>query len=400
MAGFCPAQAPDVGLVQGLLGSVDCNVHFMVETGYGTLVQPNSPFAASLVLMLTLYIGFIGFRLLVGRAPLRVGELTMSALKIGAVLALATSWPTFQALVFDTLFRGPEQIAASMLDAVQPTGSSLRGNPFDGLQFAYDTLQQSAAYYSQHSLSIASPLQGGPAGAAFGVNAAALIMLMVSIGVVVAAKIVLGLLLALGPVFVVLLLFDATRGIFEGWLRATIALAIMPLLSMLSLIVQLILIEPHLQRLVEMRSQGVVDLAPANAILLLTLVYTAVALALVAATAIISTGLRLPWALSPNADPARSTTSAPAAPAQIAPSSWMGVVDQRPRAAAMAAAIANDRRESRDENWDEGSRRLNVVSNRDQGNRSLALLQAVPIGQAYRQSAGPRRAASNLRRDR
>ena len=78
---------------------------------------------------------------------MRVGDLTVTALKIGLVLALATSWPTYQQVVFDTLFRGPEQIAASMMGAMQPPNSQLRGNPFDGLQIAYDQLQAAAAFF-------------------------------------------------------------------------------------------------------------------------------------------------------------------------------------------------------------------------------------------------------------
>ena len=46
-------------------------------------------------------------------------------------------------------------------DTVQPSGSVLRGDPFAGLQASYDELQKSAAYFTQHSLSTVSPLQGG-----------------------------------------------------------------------------------------------------------------------------------------------------------------------------------------------------------------------------------------------
>ena len=35
MAGVCAAPQPDEGLVQGLLGSVNCNVRAMAEAGYG-----------------------------------------------------------------------------------------------------------------------------------------------------------------------------------------------------------------------------------------------------------------------------------------------------------------------------------------------------------------------------
>lgn len=401
MASACPIAQPDDGMIQGLLGSVDCNVRSMSEAGYGALAQTNSPVAALLTGLLTLYIAFIGYRMLIGRTPLRVGDLTVSALKIGVVLALATSWPTYQQLVFDTLFRGPEQLAAGMLDAVQPAGSLLRGDPFAGLQAAYDELQASAAYFTQRALGTASPLQGGNAGGALALNASALLMLLTSLGTVLAAKIVLGLLLGLGPLFVAMLLFDATRGIFEGWLRASIAFALAPLMAVLGLVVQLTLIEPDLVRLAEMRSQGLVDLAPANAVFLLTLISTGVSLALAIAVGVIATSLRLP-----RFGVASAPADGPVAVAQaqtVLGRETAGVVprsETEPRAASIAAAAAAmERRESRVTRADgERGRRTSIRPGRgDEGPRTT---MSAPIGQTYRVGARPRHAASNLRRDR
>lgn len=401
MAGACPLPQADEGMVRGLLGSVDCNVRAMSEAGYGALAQTDSPMAALLTGLLTLYIGFIGYRLLIGRTPLRVGDLTLSALKIGAVLALATSWPTYQQLVFDTLFRGPEQLASGMLDAVQPSGSLLRGDPFAGLQTAYDELQASAAYFTQRAVGTSSPLQGGNAGAALALNTSAMLMLLTSLGAVLAAKIVLGLLLGLGPLFIAMLLFDATRGVFEGWLRASLAFALAPLMAILGLVVQLTLIEPDLVRLAEMRGEGFVDLAPANSIFLLTLIATGVSLALALAVSVIATSLRLQRFI-PSADASRDISARAdrqsnvvAADARVSPLSQI-----EPRAATIAAAAAAmGRRESRADRADgDGGRRVIAGAGRTSDDVRYAASQ--PIGQTYRRGAQPRQAASNLRRDR
>ena len=399
MAFACGSSAPDAGLVGGLLGSVDCNVSSMSEAGYGALAQANSPMAAILTSMLTLYIAFIGYQLLIGRTPLRVGDLTISAFKIGAVLALATSWPTYQQVVFDTLFRGPEQLAGAMLQAMQPSGSGLTGNPFAGLQAAYDELQASATFLTQHTLSTASPLQGGNAGAAFGLNLAATLMLLTSLGAVLAAKIVLGLLLGLGPLFIAMLLFDATRGVFEGWLRASLAFALVPLVAILGLVVELTMIEPDLLRLAGLRAQGLVDLAPANAVFLLVLISTGVSLALSLAVGVISFSLRLPR-LGAGAEGARSPASADAASALAAQSRAPRDLQSDPRAASVvAAATAMDRRESRVAvATADGGRRTSA--GRDRASATPAALAFAPIGQTYRRAAQPRSAASSQRRDR
>ena len=398
MPALCAAPQPDDGMVQGLLSSVDCNVQTMAEAGYNTLAQPYSPMALALTAMLTLYIAFIGFRLLIGRTPLRVGDLTLSALKIGAVLVLATSWPTYQHLVFDTLFRGPEQLAAGMLDALRPAGSALRGAAFAGLQAAYDELQLSAAFFTQHSLSVASPLQGGNAGAALALNASALMMLLTSLGVVLAAKIVLGLLLGLGPVFVAFLLFDATRGLFEGWLRAAVAFALAPLMAVLGLVVQLTLIEPHLSRLAEIRAGAPLDVGPANAVFLLTLISTGVSVALAIAVGVIATGLRLPRSIQATAGTRAVTQSTASSVVTLAGRS-PAQLQLEPRVASVAAAAAAmDRRESRIVVAEAAApRRSPTARHRDEVRPGVVTADSQP---SYRRPAQPRSAASNLRRDR
>ncbi len=398
MAFACAAPQADDGLVHGLLASVDCNVRSISEAGYGALALANSPMAAILTALLTLYIALIGYRLLIGRTPLRVGDLTISAFKIGAVLALTTSWPTYQQVVFNSLFGGPEQLATSMLDAIQPPGSLLHGDPFAGLQVAYDQLQASASDFTKHSLSTASPLQGGNAGAALGLTLSATLILLTGLGAVLAAKIVLGLLLGLGPLFVAMLLFDSTRGVFEGWLRASIAFALTPLMAVLGLVVELTMIGPELVRLADLRSQGLVDPAPANAIFLLVLISTGVSLALTVAVAVIAFSLRLPRLSGDIRRDVRNDalpTSIPTILGARTPAS----LQADPRAASVvAAATAMDRRESRVTQTESGGRRFNVARARETSSASAPTF--APIGQSYRRAVQPRRAASIQRRDR
>jgi type IV secretion system protein VirB6 len=370
----------------------------MSEAGYGALSTANSPMTAVLTLMLTIYIAFIGYRLLIGRTPLRVGDLTISALKIGAIFALATSWPTYQQVVFDTLFRGPEQLADAMMGALQPSGPATRADAFASLQAAYDELQRSAAYFTQHSLSTASPLQGGNAWAALALNTSALLMLLTNLGAVLAAKIVLGLLLGLGPLFVVMLLFEATRGVFEGWLRAAIGFALAPLLAILGLVVQLTLIGPDLARLADLRSQGLVDLAPANSIFLLTLISTGVSLALAIAVGIIAVSLRIPRLTAAVTAPGAAPGASVATFTQEARLGRAAVAEPRARAVA-AAALAMERREARSAAAaGEAPRRIAFGTARPEIAAPTPAFS--PLGQSYRRATAPRQAASSLRRDR
>lgn len=266
-------------------------------------------------------------------------------------------------------------------------------------------MQASAAFLSGRTLGAPSPLQGGPAFAAFALNTSALLMMLASLGVVLASKIVLGLLLGLGPVFVLFLLFDSTRGLFEGWLRASLAAAISPLMAIFALVVQLTLLEPHVVRLAELRTQGLVDLAPANAIFLLTMVCTMVSAGLGLAIAVIAFSLRLPG-LGQSAPTAGKTASAVTPAAQSRPvidaRSTAGIELQTRAASIAAAAAALERRDVRTlsgaAGGSAGGPRSPGMAAPREGNTSVwASAQSLPS--TLRRSATPRRSSSNLRRD-
>jgi type IV secretion system protein VirB6 len=400
MAYSCAAPDSDLGLVQSLLGSVDCNVQTLAQAGYGALASPGSPVAEALTIVLTLYIAIMGLRLMLGLEPLRIGAVTVTALKIGVILALATNWPTYQRLVFDTLVKGPEQLGALIMHGLQPPSDSLAANPFAGLQAAYDEMQKSAVFYGQKSTPAASPLMGGSGFAAMALTISAMLMLLETLGALLAAKIVLALLLAAGPVFVTLLLFPVTRGLFEGWLRATLAFAFVPLLAILGLVVQLIMMEPQLMRLADNRALNVMDPSIPSAVFLLSLIFTLVSACLMIAVGVIAFSFRLPRGdrePAVPASPVRAETSgiaAPPQPAQAVP------VSAPPRAAQVAlAAAAPDRRDSRESAASAAYPALAAMAAGSTG-RQMDVLRARAPDPRQRRSAAPRRAASHQRRDR
>ena len=89
MAALCPTPADDLGLVRALMGTVDCNVGALTREGYGLLSRPDGVVMGVMLSLMTMYVAFIGYRMLLGRSPLQVGELTMSALKIGVGVFIA-----------------------------------------------------------------------------------------------------------------------------------------------------------------------------------------------------------------------------------------------------------------------------------------------------------------------
>jgi type IV secretion system protein VirB6 len=341
MSNACPAAPPDVHLVHALLRVTDCQVRALVHTGYDGLFQSGGSFAAVLTTLMTLYVALIGYQLMLGRGGLRIGDVTLSVVKLAAILSFATQWDTYQAIVVRVLFDGTAQIATAMLHLDSATASG--GDIFDRLQRAFDILSAAKptgplAAVPQIAALQSLPLLGGGV-KVLALKAAASMLLFFSLGLLLATKVVLGVLLAIGPIFIALLLFDVTRGLFEGWLRATLAFAFAPMMTVFLLAVMLEILEPSLAAMVEQRAVGAVHADTAYSVLLLVLVFAAVATGLLIASATVFRGFRLPERKAPAAPQVPSPAQARSTPAPEALAS--------PAARTSAAVAALARREER-----------------------------------------------------
>jgi len=386
MAILCPAPGPGEPLVRSLLGVVDCNVQGLVRGGYATFFEPSSTFSIVLTSLLTVYVAIVGYRMLLGRGQLRVGELAVNAVKIGVVLALTTQWASYQTVVYDFLFRGPEELAGAMLGGVQPQGSLFRGDVFDGLQAVFDALNAYAKAFGQGLTGQPAPGVSGPGFAPQALTMCALTILLASLGVLLAMKIILGLLLAVGPLFIALMLFESTRGLFEGWLRASIACALAPLATIVLLGVELTVLEPSLLRLRDQVAQGDFSLNVVYSVLVLVIVFAAVSAGMLVAGAIVAVGLKLPR-------PGDDRAPIEAGGGRI---EGLAVAAAPSRAARIAAAaVALERRETAtfSRAGADGDRRTVMTFNERGAGAARGPVghAAIPrLGQGPRRGAGPR----------
>jgi type IV secretion system protein VirB6 len=272
---FCPAPS-DKSMVAGVIDTVDCHIRVLVQDSYRELVGPNTWFATAFTGLLTIYIALLGYQLLFGRGGLRVTELPIVGLKIGLILAFLTSWAAYQTLIFDLLFDGPAEVMKALMGPLAAQGSGFNGDVMGGVQSAFEDLSGTAGIYGGMASPNANLLQGGPMLASGILWLIAISLLLVTIGLIIAAKIVLAFLLAVGPVFIGMLLFDATRGIFEGWVRATLSFAIMPLAVNIFGAVMLLILAPFLEILVGNAGKKVFDMGPVITIALIVAVFAIV----------------------------------------------------------------------------------------------------------------------------
>jgi type IV secretion system protein VirB6 len=295
MSAACSGLVGD-GIIRGVLGAVDCETRNFAEAGYSALTSSSSTFQVALTALLTIYVALVGYRMLFASNGARLSDAPGIALRIGAILALVTSWATFQTLVFDVAARAPLQIAGIVAGPIRGAGSSLASDPVGGLQAAYDQITQSAVIFGKIAGPAAKAYSSPEAAAAEALSAASGVLFMTTAGVIAAATLSIGVLTAVGPLFIAMFLVPATRGLFTGWVRALAAAALTLMLGWLGITLLLSVLEPWLITLAreQQAHQAIPQTATSTAALVF--VFGAGQVALLIGACVMAFGFRMPRA--------------------------------------------------------------------------------------------------------
>ena len=176
----------------------------------------------AIVTLATLYVMVWGYLQLSGRIeePLGTGlrRLVLLAVVLGAALHL---W-LYNAVIVDTFYRAPAELAGAIVGAPDPVAT---------IDAIWNQGGAVAAYLWNN---------GGVFSGDFGFYVAGAIVWVLMgllcvycMFLIALASIALAVLLALGPLFLALLLFDATRRFFEAWLAQLANYALITILTVL-----------------------------------------------------------------------------------------------------------------------------------------------------------------------
>jgi type IV secretion system protein VirB6 len=270
----CAPPPTGSGFLAATLANLDCQAQAIGEAGYQALASPGSPLSLALTALLAIFVAIIGFRFLTGRA-LAVDEWVSAALKIGFVLALAASWPAYKAVVYDVVLKGPAEISGSIGRASALPGSDggltarLQGvdNGIMALVEAGSGRLDLSARRTDGN--VAPPLSDDTT-----LGWGKTLFVSSIIGSFGLLRLGGGIFLALAPLFAGFLLFEATRFLFFGWLRALIAIAIGSIGLAIVLGVELALIEPWLSQVLALRAGRIATLSAPFELLALTFAFS------------------------------------------------------------------------------------------------------------------------------
>lgn len=328
----CPALDLETGGLGQALRAVDCRTGEGTAIAFGRLFGAHGTLMPALTGLLTLYVAIFAIGLLTGRTRLGVSSLTPKMMTVGLVLTFATSWLAYQDVIWTLATGAPDQLAT----IIAGTHGSASAAFADKLDMIFSAIADSGRQTSTSVASTTSATANGASAIGGGMFTpqgllwmSGLILLVGTVGVLVTAKVALAALLALGPVFIVLALFAATRGLFEGWLKAVVSFAMVPMFTVLIGGGALSMITPLIRD--ALMDQGETSTKAVTALFLAACVYSALMAIVVKTTTTIVSGWRLPFGVAP--EPASASAIAPAAAAPIAVT---------PLAARAATAQASD----------------------------------------------------------
>ncbi len=340
MTTSCDLAAQDMGTgVAGALTAVDCIAGQVSEQAFNRLFGPEGELGTVLPILLTLYVAFFGISLMLGRSNLSVRAVIPKMMTIGLVLTFATSFAAFQTVFYNLIVLGPNYIAGIITDT---GGADATANFAAKLDIVFLAVQEAST--GQEDISAFSP----PGMMWLG----AMLLLLGTVGLLVTARIGLALLLAVGPIFVVLALFNGTRGLFVGWLKGLVMLALAPLFAVVGGSIMLEMAVPILAALVA--TPGQIDQQAAMAFFLVGAVHMALMfMILKVATSMVAGwevfGLATPDKLDERASDVSRPASAPSAvqpaPAragQVAPAASSVAAQRRVNVAMPTTSAAND----------------------------------------------------------
>lgn len=325
MSGNCDALMAEVGSgVAAALRAVDCTASEVSAAAFGRLFAPGGAMAPVLTMLLGLFIAFFAIALLLGRSNLSVRSLVPRMLTLGLVVTFATSWVAYQAVVWNLAIGAPDYLA-SILTGTTGSATTTFADKIDIVFLAVQQASVSGGGTQGADISAFSPLGILWLGA--------ILLLLGTVGVLVTARIGLALLVALGPIFVVMALFNGTRGLFVGWLKGVVMLGLTPLFAVLGGGVMLELAVPIISSLSQVPGQ--VDPRSAMAFFLFGAVHVALMIMVLKVSATMVSGWRVFGLVADrNAGSGDAPMSTPApAPAPVVP-----VLQSTAQAAGMSAA--------------------------------------------------------------
>jgi type IV secretion system protein VirB6 len=180
-------------------------------------------------LMLVVYLIFWGFTFWQGRGESSASGMAFRLLRVFVIFVMATSWGDFQTYVYDVANEAPNAVGNVIIENIGSSGGDSSGTTTAAIEQALSNVYLTGVDAASKLTANAGFTNPGPYIYGALVWVAVALFVGFSAFVVIFAKIMLWVLLSVAPLFIVLLLFNASSRFFNGWLTATIQNIVVPI---------------------------------------------------------------------------------------------------------------------------------------------------------------------------
>jgi type IV secretion system protein VirB6 len=218
-------------MFESILKAGDASVESFI---FRSWEQFNAASGAWLTALLVMFVSAVGYLLWMGRIEISVSELLPRFFKLMVIFVVVTRVELLDRFMYRLVTDVPASVATMMVRSVGQTDTEINRSVDDvyargmdaGLQLARKGgLSNMTAYLFAGWIWLVTTL---------GILPMAFALLL--------SKLAVGVLLGFAPFAIVLYLFDATRGLFQGFLRQLLGFALIPVMiySLLALVLNLV----------------------------------------------------------------------------------------------------------------------------------------------------------------
>jgi len=234
-------------MIEVLINQVDALVLAFVQGAFGSLIPTVQILWR---LMFIVFIAVFGYKVIIS-GRFNAPDLVVNCVKIIILLCIATQWDTFCLLVYDMVTDLPAGLAGQIIQGAASSVPSATAS-------TEATANTALSLFYDRAIEVSTKLLQGAGWNNFGLYFYACLIWLGAIlftgyaaMLIILAKIAVALLLAVAPIFILLLIFANTKSLFEGWLRTLLNYAIIPIFVYALLALLLTLAESPLKAMEE-----------------------------------------------------------------------------------------------------------------------------------------------------
>lgn len=224
----------------GTLNTVDAVIANFVVTAYQNFVHAHT---GIITLVFTVYIMTMGYQFIYHTHHFHLGQIVRQISVMLCVYGLIMNWYLYNIFVYRIFTSEPENIAKILIKSAG--NFQFSGNISQALNMIFDqVVNSSMGLFSQVSFNSLEFIFYGAL--VFGIGLALCVFALL---LFVYAKMMMAVGLALGPIFILFILWDATRGMFNAWVNKLITTALVPIVTSAILMLMLSVVAVTLPQL-------------------------------------------------------------------------------------------------------------------------------------------------------